>query len=341
MSEVEAARTSFGIPDTWTDAQVQEWISYANKTTIRTQSGSWVYDPTRPSRAVSTWSSSEIDDYVMGLLAGSDADSSLMEAVIRRYAEKQNLNTNWTTQQLVTYARTGVAPALTTRNNPIESRDRDLKPSSKWTDTELEDWIDGEITASVKASDEALALEAKIRFNLPDEAGTVAEVKSAKLRGLTKRTQQSVPVGITAQQLENINADLVLYYERTKPGMIVSDTEAQRAQVGLDRLFSYVLTFEGAAFVAAMDVITAFVGNHLTDVFSTDYAFRFTRFVSGSHKLRQRHINLISAFQIVAGSNAQFIMRQDLITQFQAFGDNDAVRLSEYFTEQARQKING
>lgn len=339
MSEVEAARQAYGIPDTWTDAQVQEWITYADKVTIRTQSGSWVYDPTRPSRPVDTWASSEIEDFVKGFLVGSDTQSNLQDAVVKRYVEKQNLNTTWTTQQIVTYVRTGVAPELTTRGNPLDSKERDIKPSSKWTDSELEDWVDDAIKSSTVASDDVLALEVKYRFNLPDEANTVYEVKAAKLRGLKKTTVKAVPEGITSQQIQNINDDLGLYYERTKPSKIVSDTEAQAAQVGLDRVFSYALTFKGAAFVAAMDVIYDFIKNHLTDVFSDDYAFRFSRFVSGSQKLRQRHINLISAFQIVAGNNPQFIMRQDMLTQFVAYED-DASRLAEYFTGKARQNIS-
>lgn len=338
VSETDAARQAYGLPDTWSDAQVQEWITYADKTNIRTPNGTWVYDPTRPSRKVDTWSGSEIDDYVHGLLAGSDAASALQDAVVKRYVEQQNMNQNWSTQQIITYVRTGVAPALTTRNNPLESKARDLKPASKWTDAELEDWVDGAITASTNASDDVLALEVKIRFNLPDEVNTVAEIKAAKLRGLTKHKTATVPVGITEAQLQHITDDLGLYYERTKPSMFVSDREAQVAQVGLDRVFSYVLTFEGAAFIAAMDTVYAFVKNHLTDVFSVDYAFRFTRFVSGSQKLRLRHINLISSFQIIAGNNPQFIMRQDLMTQFAAYED-DAVRLEEYFTDKARQLI--
>lgn len=338
MTEVEAARQAYGIPDTWTDGQVQEWITYADKTTIRTQSGSWIYDPTRPSRAVSTWPASEIEDFVRGYLVGSDVVSGLQDAVVKRYVEKQNLNATWSTQQIITYVRTGVAPALTTRNNPIDSKERDSKPSSKWTDSELEDWVDGAIHATTTASDETLALEVKYRFSLPDEVNTVAEIKGAKLRGLKKSAVKSIPDGITDQQLQNINDDLAVYYERVKPAKLVSDKEAQTAQVGLDRVFSYALSFKGSAFVAAMDTIYDFIKNHLTDVFSDDYAFRFSRFVSGSQKLRQRHINLISAFLIVAGNNPQFIMRQDMLTQFAAY-DDDATRLAEYFTTKARQNM--
>ena len=340
-NEVKATRVTYGLPDNWTDAQVKEWDRYSDKANYRTQAGSWVYDPTRPNRKVATWSNAEIEDWVMGLLNGSDAQGSLMDAIVRRYVTTKGLNATWTSLQIITYVRTGIAPALTTRQNPIVSTEREKRAAKDWSDSELEDWIDGEITGTEVAPDSVLALEAKVRFNLPDEANTVAEVRSAKHRNLTKAVVATNVAGISEAQIKAINDDLVLYYERVKPRMIVTDQDAQIAQVGLDRLFSYVLSFEGQAFVVAMDTVRVFVKNHIDDVFSPEYAFRFVRFVSGSQKTRQRHLNLISAFQLLASSDPQFLLQQDLVTQFQAFGDDNAVRLQEYFIDAVTAIVNG
>ena len=327
---VTKARAAYWLPSTWTDAQVKDWYNTADHNELRTDRGNWIYDPTRNSRPVVQWEFGEIEDWVEGRLALTTNDENVQASIIARYVDRLQLSKEWTDSQVLAYVRTGEKPATTQDGILLVSKERATRKAENWTEAELVAWVNGQIASTDKATDACLAHEVKRRFDLPEAASTVEEIKAAQKQGLRRAVYTSTPNGLTPEIASAIQDELNYYYEAVCPGKWVNETSGLQAQNRLDSLFSYVGRLEGIQFVAGMDMIRDFVQQYRYTLFSDDYAFRFVHLLPRNTR---KHNALVTAFQIITSTTPNFIRQQDLLF---SFDDPKAEMYRDYFLSRAR-----
>lgn len=332
---VQQLRDKYKLPKEWSDSAVTAWGEYAPKEgAVVTQRGNYVYDPTRDMSNPNSWPYTAIQDWMDGLFPDSDVTSPILVKVTRRFASRSRLNEEWTPEQVLAYHREGVKPPTTANGNLLKSAVRDRKNATKWSDSELEDWVKGELSSNAVASDQQLAEVTRERFKLIFEAKTPEQVKDAYLNK-KYRKDDDAPAGLTATQVNTIRTELELYISRTAPNVAITGSSGARAQKGLQWVFEYILNIkDNRGFIAAMDIYLEYVAKYRHANFEETYALRFIGDIVNPNK-QQWHFGMVHCAMVVTSSRPRTLLVTDISLNFVSLDARNANRLVDYFKQYA------
>lgn len=155
----------------WPDIQpawsLNEAKAYVGEdiTPAKAESGFWIEDLTRATRYVGDWPTEELAAAIKGEinLPGNVTLSSVYVA----FRIHRSLPDRWSDQDVLHWVNTGKEPASV---GAVLVRDprREQKHPREWTDDEVRAWLSGSVSATLKATPDALMNEARRRFGYND-----------------------------------------------------------------------------------------------------------------------------------------------------------------------------
>jgi len=351
-------REQYGIPDTWSAEQVNQWfvkVADLPEGTEVSKDGVFFNDPTRDKRPYDTWSSEEL---LMALKGDLEISDNKLSGVIKEYRKRsEEIEDAWSFRQVLDFYREGVIPEKTASGVWVLDVTRNERQPSSWSTQELEAWAKGEIKATSRAPDNKLAVELKNRLKLNSKSNNPADVIAA-YKGATQRAEQSPETpqtsavkatqpsasspasqetvkGLTHMNLSYIDSTLERYADAVKPGKPVSEQIGASETTKLENMFQYVIKLEPEGMVAGLERIKAFVTKHREGLFSPSNAHRFDHMLRKEGDFKERHINFVELLMIYTDPNKDVRQQCDIRYLLAKQPEDRQDMLVEYFTKVA------
>lgn len=343
-------REEFGIPETWSDDDIQSWMSREVDVDkgVKTADGVFRFDPTRDKRAMNTWSTDELRAFMTGDLDG--IPKRLENEIVNEYRRRESVVPAWSNQEVLNHLRMGTIPRKTESGLWLNDVERNRRKAAEWSDEELDAWAQGEIKHGANAKDAQLAHELSRRFSLKPKDTSIKSVMDAYQHRNDPPVGASVekpapapqptPVAqhgaLSEMNLSFIDTQMQRYVDTVAPGKVVGDELGGKAQRELDNLFNYVLRLEGPALPEGLDRIKKVIIAERDGVFSPSNAYRFVNQLKGNRRRQQQHINLIELFLILTDRNAAAKRKQiDIGHMLNGYEPDTVAKLMDYFKHYA------
>lgn len=269
------------------------------------------------------------------------------------------LPSEWSLQQVQAFLEMGIEPAKTSNGVWVEDVERANKKAGAWSEAEIVAWAKGEIKATGRATDNALAQSLisrfglKVKGNSPEEAikaylfkveGTpvteAPEVTSEKLEEQVDEVKVEVQSqlsqeGLTPMDQRFIENTLNNYIERVKPGKSITREEGIHAQKALDGLLKYIIALKDpVGFKTAMDYLMSEITKHREGgVFDDTYALRFTDGLPTGGNVQENHNRLLTLFFIFADKDKSFRKQADISVLIEFVPGDKQPLVRQYFEQ--------
>lgn len=271
------------------------------------------------------------------------------------------LPSEWSLQQVQSFLEMGIEPAKTSNGVWVEDVERANKKAGAWSEAEVVAWAKGEIKATGRATDNALAQSLisrfglKVKGNSPEEAikaylfkvegATVAETSTAASEKLEEQVDnnevkddvqsQLSQEGLTPMDQRFIEITLNNYIERVKPGKAITREEGIHAQKALDGLLKYIVALKDpVGFKSAMDYLMGEIVKHREGgVFDDTYALRFTDGLPTGGNVQENHNRLLTLFFIFADKDKSFRKQADISVLIEFVPGDKQPLIRQYFEQ--------
>lgn len=278
-----------------------------------------------------------------------------LEALRQHKQLSDKLNNAWSLEEVKAFLEMNIEPAKTSNGIYVNDVNRSDKKAGGWSDEEVVAWALGEIKATGKASDGALAQSLISRFKLsvkgnsPEEAikaylfkygemkpETATEVIKVQNEEVVTETAVSIKsVGLTDMNKQYIESTINNYVEQLKPGKSVSREAGVQLQKTLDNVIKYIINLEDpAGFKTGMDFLMDTIKKHrVNGVFNDTYALRFTDGLNVSGNTQESHNRLLTLFFIFADQDKAFRKQADINYLIQYVNPDKQSLLLQYFEQ--------
>lgn len=292
------------------------------------------------------------------LKSEDDISVQQLEALLKEHRRRvDTLNEAWTLEEAREFLRSNVIPETTPQGVWIKDVKRNRSEASMWSDAELLAFLNKEIEAYGRASEDSLLHEIKRRGlkaepiavkvtpavtdadSVPTAtlATTVVQGKEPKVVEVKPQAVQpeTLKKGLTLMNQQFITQILEDYVTNLRPGRPVSIKEGLQYQQSLDKLFRYVIGLQDpVGFKSGMDLIFAMVCKHREKgVFEDTYAFRFTDQLTVQSNVQESHIQLLTLLLIFADKDKAAREQYDLQMLVQLFPIDRQPLLLQYFSQ--------
>lgn len=292
------------------------------------------------------------------LKSEDDISVKQLEALLKEHRRRvDTLNEAWTLEEVREFLRSNVMPEITPQGVWVKDVKRNRSEASMWSDAELLAFLNKEIEAYGRASEDALLHEIKRRglkaeqvvvntapaLTYTDSASTVAsattDVQDKEPKVVEVKPQavqpEALKEGLTLMNQQFITQILEDYVTNLRPGRPVSIKEGLQYQQSLDKLFRYVIGLQDpVGFKSGMDLIFAAVCKHREKgVFEDTYAFRFTDQLTVQSNVQESHIQLLTLLLIFADADKAAREQYDLQMLVQLFPIDRQPLLLQYFNQ--------
>lgn len=346
-------RLSHGIPESWTDEHIDEWIVSGGNVVEHTERGSIVVDVTRKEREISSWNISEILDGFEGKLSG--VDEGQYGALAKAYRQLAPVDAAWSVRDLIDFLTQGLEPSKTTNGAWKQDVTRARRPAQDWTTQELVAWALGEIRAVGEATDQKIAIEMNKRLDLCSQSNKPEDIirtyrkmqsNSVKVVGVQPtaptpqatlpeaepQTETPIPQGLNAMNVAYLKTQTERYLKACAPNTPITPEIGATEQRQLDNLFRYILKLDDpAGFCGAMAYFRDFYAKHRDGLFEPTYAGRYTGSLRTEGDLQETHINLLAIFHVYTDSNKAARKQIDLPSLLRKFPSDRQAWLLEFF----------
>lgn len=346
-------RSSHGIPDTWTDEHIDQWIATGGNVVEHTVRGSCVIDPTRKEREIGTWGVDEILDAFEGKLDG--VDEGQFGTLAKAYRQLAPVDAAWSVRDLIDFLTQGLEPAKTTNGAWRTDVTRARRPAQDWTTQELVAWALGEIRTGGETTDQKVAIEMNKRLDLCSQSNKPEDIirtyrkmqsSAVKVVGVQPtaptpeptieepvvQTEIVIPQGLTAMNVGYLKTQTERYSKACKPGTPISPEIGAKEQRELDNLFRYILKLEDPqGFGSAMIYLRDFYKANRDGLFDPQYAFRFTGTLRTEGDIQETHVNLLNIFHVFTDENKAARKQIDLSFLLRKFPSVKQAWLLEFF----------
>jgi len=349
-------RTTYSLPEAWTDEQVLAWfeaVAALPQGTEVSKDGVFFADPTRAQRLgdLFSWSSAELFMALKGEL--TDVNDNKLSAVIKELRKRTDeIDAAWSFQQVLDYYRQGVTPAKTSTDVWVTDQTRMERNAASWTTAELEAWAKGEIKPTSKAPDNKLAVELKQRLALNPKSNSPADVivsykqatvntvktsdsaatlTKAAVENTSSTTNASIK-GLTTMNLSFIDGAFERYAAAVKPGKMITEAEGKTATTQLENMFQYVIKLEDPqAMVSGLERIKNVFVKEREGLFSPSNAHRFDHLLRKEGNFAERHTDFVEAMMIHASPNKEMRKQCDVRLLLNKQPAEKIDQLVEYF----------
>jgi hypothetical protein len=130
----------------WGEEDLMEWLLH-EKTPARSPGGFYINDPERWTKDAANWHTPELVDLGLGYFGGLERSH---EYILDEISDRFELPLGITFADFSLYIEKGIKPPQTLDGVLINDRHRAGKPTSDWTEAELEGWVRGEIESSTQ-----------------------------------------------------------------------------------------------------------------------------------------------------------------------------------------------
>lgn len=350
--DYEEFRITNVIPDRWTDDNIDQWISVAGYNTPRTANGSFVNDPTRKDRPISTWATGEIVDAIRGELDGIEVGQH--GELANAYRQLETVDAAWSARDLLDWLQQGLEPAKTSNGAWRNDVTRARRLARDWTTQELVAWAIGEIRPVGETTDVKVAAELNRRLDLgvltndPNDvikaykrtqAGTakIVGVQPTAATPTTLQPEPAVEPEVTLLGLTKLNAAYLAtqtsrYLKMCAPGVPITPEIGVKEQRQLDNMFRYILKLEDpVGFGSAMTFLRDFYKKHRDGLFEPTYASRFTGLLRTDGYLQETHVNLLAILNVYTNPDKSARKQLDLAFLLRNFPVDKQAWLIEFF----------
>lgn len=288
------------------------------------------------------------DDYEVG-------QKERLEALADHRNLSEKLPSEWSLTEVQSFLEMGIEPAKTSNGVYVNDVSRESKKAGAWSDAELVAWANGELKATGRASDNALAqrligkFKLKVRGNTPEEAIAVYKFQVEGLKPIETEeevvenstdavkpvTKTIALVGLSEMNKKFIEATLAKYVEELKPGKSISRENGIILQKSLDVLIKYIINLEDLdGFKSGMDYLMGTIKKHrVGGVFDDTYALRFTDGLAVGGNVQESHNRLLTLFFIFADEDKTFRKQADVNYLVEYVPLNKQPLLLQYFEQ--------
>ncbi|WDS62352.1 hypothetical protein [Pseudomonas phage D6] len=346
-------RTEHGVPDSWTDEHVDQWIATGGNVIAHTERGSVVSDPTRKDREISTWGVDEILDGFEGKLDGIGENQ--YSALAKAYRQLVAVDAAWSVRDLIDFLTQGLEPAKTSNGAWRNDVTRARRTAAEWTTQELVAWALGEIRSVGETTDQKVSTELNKRLDLCSQSNKPEDViraykklqsNSVKVVGEQPtavtpeptiaepvvQTATVIPQGLTAMNAAYLKTQTERYLKACAPGTPITVEIGTKEQKELDNLFRYILKLEDpVGFGNAMAYFRDFYKKHRTGLFEPTYATRFTGTLRTDGDVQETHVNLLTIFHVYTDDDKAARKQIDLPYLLRKFPASHQGWLLEFF----------
>ena len=342
-----------GIPDTWTNEHIDQWIATGGNLIEHTERGSIVTDVTRKDRDISTWGVDEILDGFEGKL--TDIGENQYGALAKAYRQLAKVDAAWSVRDLIDFLTQGLEPSKTSNGAWRNDVTRARRPANEWATQELVAWALGEIRAIGETNDQKVAVELNKRLDLCAQSNKPEDViraykkmqnNSVKVVGVQPtaetpeptiaepvvQTETVIPQGLTAMNVGYLKTQTERYLAACKPGTPITPEKGAKEQRELDNLFRYILKIDDPqGFGSAMSYFRDFYKKHRDGLFEPTYATRFTGTLRSEGDIQETHVNLLAIFHVYTDDDKAARKQIDLPYLLRKFPANRQGWLLEFF----------
>lgn len=309
-------------------------------------------DPQRADRQPGDWTDEELLAFVRNELI--DVDPKRTQELVSEFRRRISHPEAWSTEDVLTYYRTGEEPAMTSTGAWKSDVTRGKRRASEWSNEELQAWVLGEVHPTNLANDAKLAAEVKRRFQLEGKNDPASvreafrksqdtpvvevedqtpEVEEPTVEPSPVVSEPKVRGALTKMNVSFIQSTLETYAETVQLGKPITDATGGNAQKSLDNLFQYVIRLDGAAFKEGMDMIKAFVRKHRDTLFNPSVAYRFVHMLKGGAERQKAHVDLIVLLMTATSKAPEAVRQMDLRKMVAIAPVEKQDLLVEYFTQ--------
>lgn len=339
------------IPEGWTHDNIDQWIAAGGYNSGTTENDNFVIDPTRKSRAISTWPVSELVDGLKDRLDGIDEGN--FGELAKAYRQLETVDPAWSITSLIDFVRQGLEPSKTSNGAWREDVTRARRLASEWTTQELIAWALGEIRALGATTDITVAKELNERLDLGVHTGVPSDViatyrrtKNNDVKVVGEQPTAVTPVvttpevktetvtlpGLTSMNAGYLKTQTERYLKACAPGTPINMEIGTTEQRQLDNLFRYILKLEDpVAFGSALTYFRDFYAKHRDGLFEPTYASRFTGTLRTDGFIQETHVNLLAILHVYTDPNKAARKQIDLPYLLRNFPVDKQSLLLEFF----------
>lgn len=311
-------------------------------------------------RDVQTWSTEELEAYIVGIEGVEQYHSTVVKAITEHLIRDTKLSAAWTVQEVQDFLSQGITPAKTSKDAWVNDVTRSKRREHEWTTQELESWALGEIEPEGTTTASGLALELKRRLNLKVQTSDVTEIlknykyvssvasekPTVALAATTPVTQEKVVSVSSAPTYQGVNAMSQSYIENSlkrfaevmKPGRSVTPVVGGEAQKLLSEVLNYATRLEDPAESrAALTYLIEYFRANRADgqLFEDTYAFRNIDDMKATVKQQKAHADLLSLFLAYADPLVELRSQTDIGSLIKGVPTQYQSRVYEFFSKMA------
>ncbi len=316
-------------------------------------------EPTLNDRPVQTWTTPELEAYIIGEVDCDVFHSTVEKAVEEHRVREVKLPAAWSLNEIKAFLSAGVQPSRTSKGAWVSDVTRKYRREHEWTTQELESWALGEIEPEGVTQAAGLAIALKDRLNLvcntvdPESVivcykhatGQLAKPAfqapqpTAKSIQPTPEVIQEVEKQIKYEGLNEMNQTyleegLKHYGEIMAPGRAVTEVNGGKAQKLLRELMNYAIGLPDPS--AARSAMTLLL-NHFKSkrgagqLFEDTYAFRFIENMAIPVRDQEGYVALLTLFLVYADPMVELRAQTDTVSLIRGVPTQLQARVYEFF----------
>lgn len=317
-------------------------------------------EPTLNDRPVQTWTTQELEAYIIGEVDCDVYHSTVEQAIQEHRVRDTVLPAAWSLNEVKAFLVAGVQPSLTTKGAWVSDVTRKYRREHEWTTQELESWALGEIEPEGVTLAAGLAIALKERLNLVcntvDPESVIVCYKHAtgqlakpvfQAPQPTARSIQPTPEviqevekhikyeGLTEMTQTYLEEGLKHYADTMAPGRTVNPVTGGRTQKLLRELFNYAISLpDPTASRAAMNYLLDYFKSNRAPghLFEDTYAFRFIENMVIPVKEQEGFVALLTLFLVYADPMVELRAQTDTMSLIRGVPTQFQARVYEFFT---------